>query len=42
MLQFCIHIDIDMMYPMILSNDTRDWLSFCRGPNSEKSETIAK
>ena len=41
-MKFCIHIDIDKMYPMRLSNDTRDWLSFCRGSNSEKSETIAK
>ena len=41
-MKFCIHIDIDKMYPMRLSNDTWDWLSFCRGSNSEKSETIAK
>ena len=40
-MKFCIHIDIDKMYPMRLSNDTWDWLSFCRGSNSEKSETIA-
>ena len=33
---FCIHIDIDKMYPMRLSNDIWDWMSFCRGPNSEK------
>ena len=32
----CIHIDIDKMYPMRLSNDTWDRLSFCRGSNSEK------
>ena len=41
-MKFCIHIDIDKMYPMRLSNDTWDWLSFCRGSNSEKSETIEK
>ena len=41
-MKFCIHIDIDKMYPMRLSNDIWDWLSFCRGSNSEKSETIAK
>ena len=35
-MKFCIHIDIDKMYPMRLSNDIRDWLSFCRGSNSEK------
>ena len=35
-MKFCIHIDIDKMYPMILSNDIGDWLSFCRGSNSEK------
>ena len=34
--KFCIHIDIDKMYPMKLSNDICDWLSFCRGSNSEK------
>ena len=33
---FCIHIDIDKMYPMRLSNDIWDSLSFCRGSNSEK------
>ena len=38
----CIQIDIDKMYPMRLSNDISDWLSFCRGSNSAKSETIAK
>ena len=27
----CIHIDIDKMYQMRLSNDIWDWLSFCRG-----------
>ena len=41
-MKFCKHIDIDKMYPMRVSNDTWDWLSFCRGSNSEKSETIAK
>ena len=41
-MKFCIHIDIDKMYPMRLSNDIWDWLSFCRGSKSEKSETIAK
>ena len=41
-MKFCIHIDIDMMNPMRLSNDIWDWLSFRRGSNSEKSETIAK
>ena len=35
-MKFCIHIDIDKMYPMRLSNDIWDWLSFCRGSNSEK------
>ena len=35
-MKFCIHIDIDKMYPMWLSNDIWDWLSFCRGSNSEK------
>ena len=35
-MKFCIHIDIDKMYPMRLSNDTWDWMSFCRGSNSEK------
>ena len=38
--KFCIHIDIHI--PMGLSNDIWDWLSFCRGSNSEKSETTAK
>ena len=37
-----MHIDIDKMYPMRLSNDISGWLRFCRGSNSEKSETIAK
>ena len=41
-MKFCIHIDIDKMYPMRLSNYIWDWLSFCRGSNSEKSETIAQ
>ena len=39
-MKFCIHIDIDKMYPMRLSNDICDWLS--RGLNSEKKEAIAK
>ena len=38
-MKFCIHIDIDKMYPMKLSNDIWDWLSSCRGSNSEKNET---
>ena len=37
-----MNIDIDKMYPMRLSNDIWDWLSFCRGSNSGKSETIAE
>ena len=41
-MKFRIHIDIDKMYPLKLSNDTQDWLRFCLGSNSEKSETIAK
>ena len=41
-MKFYIHIDIDKMYHMRLSNDICDWLSFCRGSNSEKGETIAK
>ena len=41
-MKFCTHIDIDNVYPMRLLNDIWDWLSFCRGSNSEKSETIAK
>ena len=36
LMKFCIHIDIDKMYPMGLSNDIWGWLSFCRGSNSEK------
>ena len=28
MMKFCIHIEIDKMYPMRLSNDIWDWLSF--------------
>ena len=31
LMTFCIHIDIDKMNPMRLSNDIWDWLSFCRG-----------
>ena len=38
-IKFCIHIDIDKMYPMGLLNDIWDWLSICRVPNSEKRET---
>ena len=41
-MKFCIHIDIDKMYPMRLSNDIWGWLSFGRGSNSEKSKTISK
>ena len=41
-MKFCIHIDIDKMYPTRLSNGIWDWLSFCQGSNSEKSETIVK
>ena len=41
-MKLCIHIDIDKMYPMRLSNDIWDCLSFSRGSSSEKSETIAK
>ena len=41
-LKFCIHIEIDKMYLMRLSNDIWGWLSFCRGSNSKKSESIAK
>ena len=37
-----IYIDIDKMFPMRLSNDIWDWLSFCRGSNSEKNETVVK
>ena len=29
-MKFCIHINIDKMYPMRLPNDICDWLSFCR------------
>ena len=42
MMKFCIHIDIDKMYPMRLSNDIWDWLSFCRGSNSEKKWDYCK
>ena len=38
-MQFCIHIDIDKLQPMRLSNDIWDRSRFCRGSNSEKSET---
>ena len=38
-MKFCIHIDIDKMQPMRLSNDIWDWSRFCRGSNYEKSET---
>ena len=41
-MKFCIHIDIDMMYPMRLSNDVWDWLSFCRGSNSTKKWDYCK
>ena len=41
-MKFCIHIDIDKMYPMRLSYDIGDWLSFWQGSNSENNETIAK
>ena len=41
-MKFCILIDIDKMYPMRLSNDIWNWLSFCQGSDSEKCETIAK
>ena len=41
-MKVCIDIDIDKLHPMRLSNDIWDWLRFCRGSNSEKSETIAK
>ena len=40
-MKVCIHTDIDKMYPMRLSNDIWDWLSFWLGSNSEKSETTA-
>ena len=30
-MKFCIHIDIDKMYPMRLSNDIWDWSRFCEG-----------
>ena len=35
-LKFCLHIDIDKMYPMRLSNDIWDRSRFSRGSNSEK------
>ena len=41
-MKFCMHIDIDKMYPMRLSNDIWDWLSFCRGSNSEKKWDYCK
>ena len=41
-MKFCIHIDCDKMYPMRLSNDIWDWLSFCRGSNSEKKWDYCK
>ena len=40
-MKFCIHINIVKMYHMRLSNDIWDCEFFCRGSNSEKSETIA-
>ena len=39
MMKFYIHIDLDKLQPMRLSNDIRVWSRFCRGSNSEKSET---
>ena len=36
---FCIHIDIDKMYPMRLSNDIWVGRGFRRGSNSAKSAT---
>ena len=41
-MKFCIHVDIDKMYPMRLSNDIWDWLSFFRGSNSEKKWDYCK
>ena len=41
-MKFCIHIDIDKLYPMRLSNDIWDRLSFCRGSNSEKKWDYCK
>ena len=38
-MKFCIHIDIDKMYPMNLSNDIWDRSRFCQCSNSGKSET---
>ena len=38
-MKFCIHIDIDKMLPMRLSNYIWDWSRFCRGSSSEKRET---
>ena len=39
-MKFCIHIDVDKMYPMRLSNDILNWFSSCRGSNSEKKERL--
>ena len=41
-MKFCRHIDIDKIYRMRLSNDIWDWLSFCRGSNSEKVKKYCK
>ena len=35
-MKICIHIDIDKMLLMNLSNGNWDWSRFCRGSNSEK------
>ena len=35
-MKFCIHIDIDKMYPMRLSDDIGDLLSFAEVQNLEK------
>ena len=39
-MKFCIHIDIDKMKQMRLSNDIWDWSRLRRGSNSKKSETF--
>ena len=38
-MNLCIHIDIDKMQLMRLSNDIWDWSRFFGGSRSEKSET---
>ena len=38
-MKFGIHIHIDKLQPMRLSNDIWDWSRFCQVSNSEKSET---